>query len=82
MEGPLLYGETNLESAKWFLEGLCNEYKSGFDSLKEMLPFCQSKLSCEQMEQFQYEISCVENNLAQLDSYYSGYKGPALHNHH
>ena len=71
MEQSFVCDDKNIESVKWFLQGLCKEYKTGFDSLKEMLPFCESKLSWQQMEQFHLEISSVENNLNQLDSYYS-----------
>jgi len=61
----------NFENTKWFLEGLCRQYKAAFDSLKQVLSFCQCKLSGSQMEHFQYEINYVEGNITQLEVHYS-----------
>lgn len=69
----------SFDSSKWFLENLANEYKTGFESLKAMLPYCRSKLSVDQMDHFEYELAVVEANLVQLDAQYrKSWNGPKM----
>lgn len=58
--------ETKSES----IETLYQLYRNTYETLKQVLPFCETKLNSEKMLQLQESISYIDNNILQLNIHY------------